>query len=135
MSQVNLHAYQSFVEAITSEDSNNPAAFVRRIQELAAQGVNPALLNTVSIGLPSEAGEFSDLVKKVLFHRKELTDEVRNKLNKELGDVMWYWMNACRALGLDPNQVIQDNVAKLESRHPDGKFNVDFETSRTAADS
>ncbi len=120
MSQVNLHAYQSFVEAITSEDSNNPAAFVRRIQELAAQGVNPALLNTVSIGLPSEAGEFSDLVKKVLFHRKELTNDVRDKLNKELGDVMFYWITACRALGLDPNAVIQENINKLSVRYPNG---------------
>lgn len=120
MTQVNLHAYQDFVQAITSEDSNDPAAFVRRIQALVEQGVNPALLNTAAIGLPSEAGEFSDLVKKVLFHRKELTAEVRNKLNQELGDVAFYWITACRALGLDPNQVIQDNIQKLSNRYPNG---------------
>jgi len=120
MTQVNLHAYQDFVQAITSEDSNDPEAFVRRIQALVEQGVNPALLNTAAIGLPSEAGEFSDLVKKVLFHRKELTAEVRNKLNQELGDVAFYWITACRALGLDPNQVIQDNIQKLSNRYPNG---------------
>lgn len=135
MSQVNLHAYQSFVEAITSEDSNDPEAFVRRIRALAAAGVNASLLNTAAIGLPSESGEFSDLVKKVLFHGKDLSDEVRNKLGKELGDVFWYWINACRALNFDPYQVIRGNVEKLQDRHPNGKFNVDFETSRTAADS
>ena len=44
-------------------------------------------------------------------------------------------MNACRALNFDPYQVIRGNVEKLQDRHPNGKFNVDFETSRTAADS
>ena len=120
MSQVNLHAYQSFVEAITSEDSNDPEAFVRRIRALAAAGVNASLLNTAAIGLPSESGEFSDLVKKVLFHGKDLSDEVRNKLGKELGDVMFYWITACRALGLDPNAVIQENINKLSVRYPNG---------------
>lgn len=120
MSQVNLHAYQSFVEAITSEDSNDPEAFVRRIRALAAAGVNASLLNTAAIGLPSESGEFSDLVKKVLFHGKDLSDEVRSKLGKELGDVAFYWITACRALGLDPNQVIQDNIQKLSNRYPNG---------------
>lgn len=38
-----------------------------------------------------------------------------------------------QALGLDPNQVIQDNVTKLEARHPAGVFNVNFENTRNGA--
>ena len=127
MTQVNLHAYRDFVEAITSDASNNTHVFIKRLEELAlTQGINPALLNTAGIGMASEAGEFSDIVKKILFHSKDLTPELRDKMSKELGDVFWYWINACRALGLDPNAVIQENVTKLEARHPFGKFNVNY---------
>lgn len=129
--QVDLHIYQNFVEAITSAASNNTEAFIARLTELSEQhNINPALLNTVGIGLSSEAGEFGDIVKKLLFHGKEFNEELRQKLKSELGDVIWYWINACRALNLDPNEVITANVSKLEARHPDGKFNVSFEKQR-----
>ena len=31
--------------------------------------------------------------------------------------IIWYWVNSCRALDLDPNEVIKENVLKLESRY------------------
>jgi len=43
-------------------------------------------------------------------------------MKRELGDIMWYWINTCRALNLDPNEVIAENVKKLESRYPGGNF-------------
>lgn len=127
MNKVNLQAYQKFVEGVTSEASNSTRAFIQRLEELAlTQDINPALLNTAGMGLASEAGEFGDIVKKVLFHSKEVTPELRDKMSKELGDVFWYWINACRALGLVPDDVIQENVTKLEARHPNGKFNINY---------
>ena len=136
MTEKVLHQYQNFVEAITSAASNDVDALSARLQELKCDHTaNYALLNTVGIGLPSEAGEFSDIVKKVIFHGKPLDLETRRKLSKELGDILWYWMNACRALDLDPYSVINENVEKLEARHPAGKFNIHFESTRTATDS
>ena len=44
--------------------------------------------------------------------------------NVKLGDIAWYWINSCRALDLDPNEVIAENVNKLKNRYPEGNFNV-----------
>jgi len=53
---------------------------------------------------------------------------------RELGDIMWYWINSCRALNLDPNEVISENVNKLEARYPDGAFNVWYSENRQEGD-
>jgi len=51
-----------------------------------------------------------------------------------LGDIMWYWINSCRALGLDPNEVIDENVNKLKSRYPGGEFDVYYSENRKDGD-
>ena len=55
-------------------------------------------------------------------------------MKRELGDIMWYWVNACTALGLDPNDVINENVKKLESRYPGGSFNAWHSENRKSGD-
>ena len=55
-------------------------------------------------------------------------------MKRELGDIMWYWTNACRALELDPNDVIAENVKKLESRYPHGEFDVHYSENRQEGD-
>lgn len=115
-----LHKYQGFVESITSEDSNSTLAYIERLKTLHEQGLNIALLDTAASGLASEGGEVAEIVKKVKFHGKEFNDDVRFHLKRELGDVIWYWVNACRALDLDPWEVIDENVNKLEARYPGG---------------
>ena len=55
-------------------------------------------------------------------------------MKRELGDIMWYWVNACTALGLDPNDVINENVKKLESRYPGGSFDVWHSENRKSGD-
>jgi hypothetical protein len=47
---------------------------------------------------------------------------------------MWYWINACRALRLDPNDVIAENVEKLKSRYPSGEFDVYHSENRKTGD-
>ena len=47
---------------------------------------------------------------------------------------MWYWAQACVALNLDPNEVIAENVHKLQSRYPGGKFDVFHSENREAGD-
>jgi hypothetical protein len=58
----------------------------------------------------------------------------REWVKRELGDIIWYWTNACRSLGLDPNDVIAENVNKLESRYPGGKFDAFYSENRKEGD-
>ena len=138
MSNTILENYSNFVAAVTSKDSNDETAFASRLMQLMTESnksnVNIALLTTGAIGMAAEAGEFADIVKKVLFHGKPLDEENRKKLLLELGDVIWYWINTCRALNLDPEDVIRENVKKLESRYPGGKFDVHHSENRAKDD-
>ena len=97
-------------------------------------GVNIALLLTGAIGMASEGGEFSEIVKKCVFQGKPLNDETKFHAKRELGDIMWYWINSCRALGIDPNEVVEENVNKLKARYPGGEFDVHFSENRKEGD-
>jgi NTP pyrophosphatase (non-canonical NTP hydrolase) len=134
MSDVDLNAYKDFVKAVTSQESNNTEAFITRIKTFDGSGVNMPLLLTASIGLSSEGGEFSEIVKKIVFQGKQLNEENRFHMKRELGDIAWYWVNACRALGYDPNDVIAENVSKLQARYPGGEFDVYRSENRKAGD-
>ena len=132
---VDLQLYQKFVQGVTSKESMNFDDLLRRINELRnTTNINISLLMTASIGLASEGGEFSEIVKKILFQGKPLTEDEIFHMKRELGDIVWYWVNACTALGLDPNEVIAENVKKLESRYPGGSFDVHYSENRQAGD-
>ena len=133
--QIDLKKYTEFVNAITSRDSENTDEFIKRLYQLQLDSnFNVSLAITSAMGMSGEAGEFSEIFKKVLFHGKPFNEETRAHCAKELGDVIWYWTNACRALNLDPNQVIADNVTKLEARYPGGKFNASSSATRAEGD-
>jgi NTP pyrophosphatase (non-canonical NTP hydrolase) len=133
--QIDLNKYQDFVEAVTSKPSKDVAALIQRLHDLSQEpDLNISLLMTASVGLASEGGEFSEIVKKMVFQGKSFTEENRFHMKRELGDIIWYWVNACRALGYDPNDVVAENVKKLESRYPGGKFDVHYSENRKAGD-
>ena len=148
MKNVDLKKYQEFVQAVTSKESNDLTEFMNRLDRLDANyeaygadgeymhgpNINVPLLMTGSIGLTAEAGELIEIVKKMLFQGKPLTQENLFHMKRELGDIMWYWINTCRALDLDPNEVIAENVRKLEARYPGGKFDVYQSENRKAND-
>lgn len=141
--QVDLTRYMQFVEAVTSQPSNDLTTFMDRCDELDANylgdgqhgpQVNVPLLLTAALGLAAETGEFCEIPKKMFFQGKPLTDENVFHMKRELGDVLWYWINACRALGLDPNDVVAENVRKLEARYPGGSFSVYRSENRVQGD-
>ena len=132
MNNIDLNKYKDFVEAVTREASNNLDSFKDRVNEL--EGVNVPLLLTACLGLAAEGGEFIEVPKKIIFQGKPLTEENVFHMKRELGDVMWYWINACRALNLDPNDVIDENVRKLESRYPGGTFDAHYSENRKEGD-
>jgi len=133
--QVNLNEYQNFVEKVTSPESNETDALIARLQELQTQGlVNPALLLTAAIGMAAEGGEFAELPKKIVFQGKPVDADVIFHMQRELGDIAWYWINACRAIGVDPSEVFAENVRKLEKRYPSGGFAIFNSENRDAGD-
>lgn len=122
---IDLNKYQDFVREVTSSESNYPDEFISRIKEINdTTTINPSLLLTAAMGLAAEGGEFVEIPKKIFFQGKPINEENIFHMKRELGDIMWYWINACRALNLDPNDVIAENVRKLESRYPGGTFDA-----------
>lgn len=130
---MDLNDYQKFVTTVTSQESKNFRKLQQRLEELD-NTVNVSTLLTAGIGLSSEGGEFNEIVKKCVFQGKPLDDDTIFHLKRELGDIMWYWVNACTALDLDPNEVIKENVFKLESRYPGGEFDAYFSENRKQGD-
>jgi len=140
---VDLHKYRDFVEAVTSDASDDLTTFMNRLDELDGNyigngehgpDINVPLLLTAALGLAAETGEFCEIPKKMFFQGKPLNEENLFHMKRELGDVMWYWINACRALNLDPNDVIAENVNKLRARYPGGEFDVYHSENRQAGD-
>ena len=134
MDRVDLNKYKEFVQEVTSAESNAFGAMNKRMEVLSDGGINPALLLTGAIGMASEGGEFSEIVKKCIFQGKPMDDETVFHCKRELGDIMWYWINSCRALGLDPNEVVAENVNKLKKRYPGGEFDVYYSENRKEGD-
>ena len=130
-----LNKYKDFVQEVTSLESNSTMVLNNKLIDLEKEtGVNIALLLTASIGMASEGGEFSEIVKKCIFQGKPLDEDTIFHAKRELGDIMWYWVNACRALDLDPNEVVAENVRKLEKRYPGGSFDVYYSENRQEGD-
>ncbi len=134
MDKTFLDNYWTFVDGVTSPVSKDTELFIQRIRELDAMGCDPARLMTAGMGLASEGGEFDEIVKKIFFHGKEYNEDNRFHMKRELGDIIWYWMNACIALNYDPYGIIEENVTKLESRYPGGKFSVWHSENRKEGD-
>ena len=137
MSQVDLNKYKEFVREVTSNQSLSSMQMYNRMIDIEANSggkINTASLMTGAIGLSSEGGEFAEIVKKCIFQGKPMDDETVFHCKRELGDIMWYWITSCRALNLDPNEVIEENVNKLKARYPGGEFDVHYSENRKDGD-
>ena len=133
--KIDLNKYKEFVEKVTSIQSNEIGSLTEQMHRLEADSdVNMSLLLTGGIGLSSETGEFNEIIKKCMFQGKPLNDETVYHLKRELGDIIWYWISSCRALDLDPNEVIKENVNKLKARYPGGEFDVHYSENRKQGD-
>ena len=117
-----LDEYGKFVESTTSKESLDTLSFIDRLYTLNDwfPETEFSQLLTASIGMQAESGEFSEIIKKIIFQGKAFTKEERFHLMRELGDVLWYWVQGCKALGYTPQQVMEENIKKLESRYPNG---------------
>ena len=110
--------YADFVTKVTSDPSLNLKDLNARFTEIENESnIKTPRLLTAALGLGSETGEFVEIVKKMFLQGKPASDENIFHMKRELGDIMWYWVTACAALGLDPFEVITENQKKLEARY------------------
>ena len=71
-----LNEYGKFVTSTTSEESLHTEALVDRLMDLHVHhAVEFSQLLTASIGMQAESGEFSEIIKKIVFQGKEFTKE------------------------------------------------------------
>ena len=131
---IDFKKYEHFVDAVTSDSSKDFVSLADRMGELDRQGACIERLTTAGIGLAAESGEFLEIVKKMVFQGKPWNDDNREHLIIELGDVMWYVMQACMALDVSIEDVVAGNVEKLKKRYPGGEFNVYKSENRAAND-
>lgn len=69
------------------------------------------------LGLTGEAGEVSDKVKKVIRDNNNVfTDDRKQEIAKEIGDVLWYIATLSHDLGYSLEEIGQMNYDKLKSR-------------------
>ena len=132
--KVDLDKYLDFVDGVTSDPSKDYNSFIDSLQLLDKQGSNINRLTTAAVGISAEGGEFMEIVKKMVFQGKPWDEHNRKHLIIELGDVMWYVMQACKALDVSIEEVVAGNVDKLKKRYPGGEFNVYQSENRKEGD-
>jgi NTP pyrophosphatase (non-canonical NTP hydrolase) len=131
---IDLNKYIEFVDTTTSNPSKNYNDFVKRIQYLDEQNFPTERLLTAAVGMSAEAGEFTEIIKKIIFQGKPVNDENLFHLKRELGDVIWYLTQACIGLGISLEEIIQMNFEKLSSRYPEGTFSIEYSENRKEGD-
>ena len=132
--KVDLDKYAVFVDGVTSDPSKNYQSFIESLSALDGKGAHIERLLTASVGISAEGGEFMEIVKKMVFQGKPWDEHNRKHLIIELGDVMWYVMQACMALDVSLDEVVEGNVDKLKKRYPGGEFNVYQSENRKEGD-
>ena len=79
-----------------------------------------------TMGLVNEAGEVAGKIKKIFRDQNgQITEEDKQSLKNELGDVLWYLTQICTELGLTLEEVAETNITKIFSRQERGKLGGD----------
>ena len=126
--------YLEFVDQVTSAPSKDPAQFIARVAALQAGGCEIQRLLTAAVGISAEGGEFMEIVKKIIFQGKPWEEANIDHLKIELGDVMWYVAQACMALDISLEEVLDRNIDKLSKRYPAGTFDSYYSENRKTGD-
>ena len=133
---VDFEKYAHFVNAVTSEVSKDYISFNSRCFNIQTgdDGIPIHRLLTAALGLTAEGGEFTEIVKKIVFQGKPVNEENLFHMKRELGDIMWYFIQACISLDVSPEEIIEMNVEKLKARYPGGEFDVHKSENRQEGD-
>ena len=132
--QIDFKNYEKFVDAVTSDASTDFVSLSDRLVELDEKGANIERLLTAGVGINAEGGEFLEIIKMMIFQGKPYNEDNREHLIIELGDLMWYVAQACMALDITFEEVVETNVKKLEKRYPGGQFDIYYSENRAEDD-
>ena len=109
MNKINLERYADFTYELASMNSKDLESFIENLRYLdSISDVNIPLLIASGVGLASEGGEFNEIIKKILFQGKPLNADNIFHMKRELGDVIWYWINAYPKSAIS----ISDNISR-----------------------
>ena len=132
---VDTKKYVEFVSQTTSPASSDIAELMRRLTELEVENdCDVPRLLTAALGISAEAGEFTEIVKKIVLQGKPYNEENVFHLKRELGDICWYLAQAFMALDTDFNEILEMKVEKLSARYPEGAFDVYQSENRKEGD-
>ena len=76
---------------------------------------------TWGLGITGEAGDVASCIKKVHAHGNE---GMKEGVKENLGDTLWYIAMICNFYGWDLQQILKENITKLEKRYSKGKFSL-----------
>jgi len=135
MKTIDTNKYIEFVRQTTSPASSNYADLISRLSQLEVEfDADVPRLLTAAFGMTAEAGEFTEVVKKIFLQGKPYNEENVFHLKRELGDICWYLAQACMALDTNFEEVLQMNFDKLSARYPEGAFDVYRSENRVEGD-
>jgi NTP pyrophosphatase (non-canonical NTP hydrolase) len=132
---IDTNKYIEFVRQTTSPASSDFSELLARLTELetSADADVPRLM-TAAFGISAEAGEFTEVIKKIFLQGKPYNEDNAFHLKRELGDICWYIAQACMALDTTFEEVLQMNYEKLSARYPEGTFDVFRSENRVDGD-
>jgi len=132
---IDSNKYIDFVRQTTSPASTNYADLLSRLSQLEVESdVDVPRLLTAALGMSAEAGEFTEVVKKIFLQGKPYNEESVFHMKRELGDIMWYIAQACMALDTNFREIMEMNYEKLSARYPEGAFDVYRSENRKEGD-
>lgn len=134
MATIEPNKYIEFVRQTTSPASSEYPKLVERLNELEWQGADVSRLLTAAFGMSAEAGEFTEVVKKIFLQGKPYNEDNIFHMKRELGDLCWYLAQACMALDITFEEVLEMNYEKLSARYPEGSFDVYRSENRVEGD-
>ena len=132
---IDTNKYIEFVRQTTSPASSDFAALLTRLTELEASAdADVPRLMTAAFGISAEAGEFTEVIKKIFLQGKPYNEDNVFHLKRELGDICWYIAQACMSLDTTFEEVLQMNYEKLSARYPEGTFDIFRSENRVEGD-
>jgi len=129
-----MQNYIEFVKQTTSAPSLDYAVMAARLAELEVNDVNTTQLLTAALGLTAESGEFTEVVKKIVFQGKPYNEDNVFHMKRELGDICWYLAQAFMALDTNFEEILDMNIEKLSARYPAGTFDAYYSENRKEGD-
>ena len=132
---IDTNKYIDFVRDTTSPASKDFAQLLSRMTELEVKDdVDVSRLLTAALGISAEAGEFTEIVKKILLQGKPYNEDNVFHMKRELGDICWYIAQACMALDTNFEEILEINYQKLSARYPEGTLSVHKSENRNDGD-